>query len=61
MNRVPGFGVTPTDVAMFRAGWAAGPSTVKFGSIASQQAYGEKGLAATLVGDCETYSAATVS
>lgn len=61
MNRVPGFGVTTQDLSVFRAGWAAGPSSVKFGSIASQQLYGEKGLAATKVGDCETFSAATVS
>jgi hypothetical protein len=61
MYHVPGFGVTATDVAMFRAGWSVGPSTAKFGSIASQQLYGEKGLAATKVGDCETFSAASVS
>lgn len=61
MNRVPGFNVTPTDLAMFRAGWATGPSTAKFGSVASQQMYGEKGLAATKVGDCETFSAVSVS
>jgi hypothetical protein len=61
MNRVPGFSVTPTDLAMFRAGWAVGPGNAKFGSIASQQIYGEKGLAATTVGDCETFSAPSVS
>lgn len=61
MSRVPGFEVNSTDVTMFRAGWSAGPGSAKFGSIASQQAYGEKGLAATKVGDCETFSAASVS
>ncbi len=38
-----------------------GPGNAKFGSIASQQAYGEKGLAATKVGDCDAFSAPTVS
>lgn len=61
LNRVPGFNVTPTDLAVFRAGWAVGPSSARFGSIASQQMYGERGLAATKVGDCETFSAASVS
>jgi hypothetical protein len=61
LSRVPGFNVTPTDLAMFRAGWAVGPNSARFGSIASQQMYGEKGLAATTVGDCETFSAASVS
>ncbi len=61
MSHVPGFGVTATDVAMFRAVWSVGTGNAKFGSIASQQTYGEKGLAATKVGDFETFSAASVS
>jgi hypothetical protein len=61
ITHVPGFGVTSGDLGQFRNGWARGPDNAKFGSIASQQAYGEKGLAATKVGDCDSYSAPTVS
>jgi predicted metalloprotease len=61
ISHVPGFGVTPGDLGQFRNGWSRGPDNAKFGSIASQQAYGEKGLAATKVGDCEAFSAPTVS
>lgn len=61
ITHVPGFGVTSSDLSQFRNGWARGPDNAKFGSIASQQAYGEKGLAATKVGDCDAFSAPTVS
>lgn len=44
------------DPAIFRIGWQVGPGSDAYGSIASLQYWGEKGMKATKVGDCETYS-----
>ena len=53
INHVDGFAPNP---AIFRVGWQVGPGSSTYGSIASIQYWGEKGLAATKVGDCDTYS-----
>ena len=53
INHVNGFAPNP---AIFRVGWQVGPGSPTYGSIASIQYWGEKGLAATTVGDCDTYS-----
>jgi uncharacterized protein len=53
LNHVDGFGPDP---AIFRVGWKAGPGSDTYGSIASLQYWGERGLAANKVGDCDTFS-----
>jgi hypothetical protein len=53
LTHVDGFAPDP---AIFRLGWQVGPSSDAYGSIASLQYWGEKGMKATNVGDCETYS-----
>jgi len=53
LTHVDGFAPDP---AIFRLAWQVGPSSDTYGSIASLQYWGEKGMTATKVGDCETYS-----
>lgn len=53
LTHVDGF---EPDPAIFRLGWQVGPGSDTYGSIASLQYWGEKGMNATKVGDCETYS-----
>ncbi len=53
LDHVDGFAPDP---AAFRASWQAGPGSDTYGSIASIQYWGEKGLAATTVGACDTFS-----
>ena len=53
LTHVDGFAPDP---AVFRLAWQVGPSSDTYGSIASLQYWGEKGMTATKVGDCETYS-----
>ena len=53
LNHVNGFGPDP---AIFRVGWKVGPGSATYGSITSLQYWGEKGLAANKVGDCDTFS-----
>jgi predicted metalloprotease len=53
LNNVAGFGPDP---AAFRLEWQTGPGSATHGSIASLQYWGERGLAAKKVGDCDTYS-----
>lgn len=43
----------------FRMGWRVGPGTATLGSLSSLQYWGERGISATRVGDCETYSVAS--
>lgn len=54
---VKGFDPTAADLASFREGWSAGPGSPTYGSIESLKAWGEKGLAATTVSDCNTFVA----
>lgn len=54
LNHVGGFN---PDLATFRLGWQVWPGSDSYGSIASIQYWGEKGLAAMRVGDCDTFSA----
>lgn len=54
LTHVTGF---DTDVAAFRSGWAASPGSATYGSTASLQLWGERGLAATTVGACQTFTA----
>ena len=56
LTHVDGFAPDP---AIFRLAWQVGPSSDTYGSIASLQYWGEKGMTATTVGDCETYSVLT--
>ena len=56
LTHIDGFAPDP---AIFRIGWQVGPSSDAYGSIVSLQYWGEKGLKATKVGDCETYSVLT--
>ena len=56
ISHVAGFGPDP---AIFRLGWQVGPGSDSYGSVASLQYWGEKGLAATTVGDCDTFSVAS--
>lgn len=60
--RVAGFDPTAADLAGFRAGWD-GPGTTTYGSTESLRSWGEKGLTATTVADCNTFvvAAAAVS
>ena len=44
------------DVSAFRMGWQATPGNATYGSTASIQYWGEKGLSATTVGACDTFS-----
>jgi hypothetical protein len=53
INHVTGFNPDPTT---FRLAWQVGPGSDAYGSIASLTAWGEKGLAAKRVGDCDTFS-----
>jgi len=53
LNHVDGFAPDP---ALFRIGWQVGPGSATYGSVASLQYWGEKGLQATTVGACETFS-----
>jgi len=53
LNHVAGFVPEPS---IFRADWQVGPGSVTYGSIPSLQYWGERGLAANKVGDCDTYS-----
>jgi len=53
LTHVSGFAPDP---AIFRVGWQVGPGSTTYGSVPSLQYWGEKGLSATKVGDCETFS-----
>lgn len=53
LNHVSGFN---PDLSTFRLAWQVGPGSDTYGSIASITSWGEKGLAATQVGDCDTFS-----
>ncbi len=55
ITHVKGFDPTAADLASFRDGWSAGPGSISYGSIGSLKAWGEKGLAATTVSDCNTF------
>lgn len=56
LNHVAGFGPDP---AIFRLGWQVGGGSDSYGSVASLQYWGEKGLAAATIGDCDTFSVAS--
>ena len=55
LTHVDGFA---PELETFRLGWRAGPGTATYGSVSSLQHWGEKGISATRVGDCETYTVA---
>lgn len=58
ISHVDGF---EPDTDAFRASWTAEPVDTTYGSVAAVQRWGEKGLAAQKVGDCDTYSVASVT
>ncbi len=56
LTHVDGFA---PDVRTFRLGWQVTPGNATYGSTASIEYWGEKGLDATTVGACDTFSVPT--